>query len=131
MNLYTQRTFPGPFLNYDVLKSMIESGDFDPEKRDNRDETLVFHACIFAKDIDSLKLLVENGFSINVQNIEDMTPLHVACRRRNYDAVSFLMDYGADSFVRDKYGLTPFDYALDDVTMTDILTGFEVKEPDY
>ena len=48
----------------------------------------------------------------NVQNPETLfTPLHWACIHGAYDIVSLLLSYGAKSYVPDKRGFFPIDYA--------------------
>lgn len=55
--------------------------------------------------------LVED-FDINRRYSDGMTLLHFAYKYRLYDAVSYLIDAGADLMIVDDYGVAPIDYSL-------------------
>ncbi|CAD6184343.1 unnamed protein product [Caenorhabditis auriculariae] len=63
---------------------------------------------------DVLAALVQRGVSLDVQDSEGRTPLHIAVRQRNPSAVNVLLQAPDVSFVgiRDKLGLTPLSQAM-------------------
>jgi ankyrin repeat protein len=65
--------------------------------------------------LDTMKLLVNNGADVNVQNVNGSTTLMlVAGTYENYvDVLSLLLDNGADVTIKDNNGKTAIDYAKD------------------
>jgi|GEM_PF-3360717 len=56
---------------------------------------------IFGPDADHL---LKIGSDINAQNSDGDTPLHIAVRRRNQEAMEWLITRGADCFIKNKAG---------------------------
>ena len=48
----------------------------------------------------------------NSTNIKNETPLHVAASEGNVDCALLLVDYGADSTLKDRAGMTPLHHAV-------------------
>ncbi|GHU77759.1 hypothetical protein FACS189462_0470 [Spirochaetia bacterium] len=66
---------------------------------------------VYTKNIDMIKLLVENGADVNL--IAEMsTPLQSAIWTENYDNIKYLLDHGADvHFTKERFTL-PLNYAV-------------------
>lgn len=62
--------------------------------------------------LEVVKLLLERGASLNVQNSYGHTPLMLAVSEDYIDVVRLLVDAGADLFVRDKSTLCVFHLAI-------------------
>jgi hypothetical protein len=56
-----------------------------------------------------LQGFLEEGFNVNSQDFYGRTPLHNALIRRDKKMVDFLMVSGADSGIKNVYGVTPYD----------------------
>jgi hypothetical protein len=55
-------------------------------------------------------LLGQEGVSINVRDVDRMTPLHVAVQSNQADAVEALLMRKANPLLKDKFGMRPMDY---------------------
>lgn len=69
----------------------------DPDRRDDLGRTAIYHAASNAPDTLSMALLLEAGASVEIDDLEGLTPLHMAVQRtdENLDIVSFLLEAGA------------------------------------
>jgi ankyrin repeat protein len=70
-----------------------------------------FAEAVAAGDIPKLRILLDQGASINAKNKEGETALMVAALEGRTDMVRFLIDRGADLNARDVVGATPLLYA--------------------
>jgi ankyrin repeat protein/L-ascorbate metabolism protein UlaG (beta-lactamase superfamily) len=59
------------------------------------------HCAVQSGNVDIVKLLVERGAKINVQDEDGMTPLHSAIREGNQDIAMYILDKGAEIDMRD------------------------------
>ena len=59
-----------------------------------------------------LSCLVENGADVNALIDNDHTPLMIASRKSRVNAVTFLVEHGADMDLQDKKGKTALHYAV-------------------
>jgi len=64
--------------------------------------------------VEIVKLLVENGATINFKDPSDRTALNYAVTMDHYEVVEILLKHKADANVIDKDGKTPLDHASDD-----------------
>jgi ankyrin repeat protein len=71
----------------------------------------VFYAA-YDGDIETIKKLLANGISPNIQNEDGKSLLHVACDDCYSGLLELLLQNGADPNIEDKDGDTPFDYAV-------------------
>ena len=55
----------------------------------------VHFAAMFGR-FDAIKWIFANGYELNATNVDGESPLHLACRSHNLDAVKFLADQGID-----------------------------------
>ena len=64
------------------------------------------------RQVETIRLLLETGAHIQLQDKNGATPLHRAVRTRCSAAVRFLLKAGADPTARNKSGSTPFHLAV-------------------
>ena len=64
------------------------------------------------RQVDTIRLLVEHGADVHLQDKNGATPLHRAVRTRCVAAVRFLLKSGSDPLRRNKPGSTPFHLAV-------------------
>ena len=63
-----------------------------------------------------LSLLLDVGVSVNAQNGDGFTPLHVAAMWGQEESIRLLMERGADPVISDDDEMTPLDYAKSEGT---------------
>jgi hypothetical protein len=62
--------------------------------------------------LNNVKLLLENGLSVNCQNVLGETPLHIAILKNDIDLIKLLIKYEPNTnLTTDKNGLTMMNYA--------------------
>ncbi len=69
------------------------------------------HAAAGENRAKAIDWLLERDFDINSQSIFRFTPLHIATITRSYDAVTKLLERGADPLAKTKRGETAYDLA--------------------
>ncbi|XP_076083604.1 uncharacterized protein LOC143054470 [Mytilus galloprovincialis] len=93
-----------------IVKYLISQGS-DIEKKVKRanvlDETTCIHAASLCGNHNTVKLLINNGASINTAGNFGRTLLHKACSVENFEIVEILIDKGVDIHASDMYGVTP------------------------
>ncbi|KAL7551898.1 hypothetical protein ACHAWF_015104 [Thalassiosira exigua] len=62
--------------------------------------------------LEGMKLLIENGADINLQDMHGRTPLHLACGSTSCALVEFLCSNGSDVNIQDVHGRTPLHIAV-------------------
>lgn len=67
------------------------------------------HAAAERGNAEYIKILLERGADINIQNEEGYTPLMKAIYRENPETVKLLLDNGADVNIKTNNGETVFD----------------------
>jgi len=80
---------------------------------DSRDEKGTTFALLEASKIGNLaltKILVKSGATINLENINGTTPLHIAAKNNMHKVVAYLLNNKANPNKRDKEGKTPLHY---------------------
>jgi len=95
--------------NGDIVKvqELLKKG-VDPDERDSFGGTAL-HAAMFQKNMEIVKLLLENQFDVNAVGPQNgYTPLHDAVWADNLEAVKILLDKGARTNIKGKDGLTPY-----------------------
>jgi hypothetical protein len=65
----------------------------------------------YAGYIQSTKVLVEKGATLNVKNAKGWTPLHFAAKKGDPDFILMLIDWGADVNIQNLQGRLPSDLA--------------------
>ncbi|KAH6673675.1 ankyrin repeat-containing domain protein [Halenospora varia] len=96
----------------ETAKLLLEAGA-DPHHRNAVGHTTLMFAP-FAKDNGLLNSIVSAGADVNVGDYMDkITALHVACAKKNAEAVKVLVEQGADINAMTSDGWTPLMVAID------------------
>jgi ankyrin repeat protein len=107
------------------VRELLQKG-VKPDERDSFGGTAL-HAAMFQKNIQIVKLLLQNGFDINAQGTQNgYTPLHDAVWANNLEAAKLLLDEGAKTNLKGKDGLTPLGKAKNE-KKTEIVKYFESR----
>jgi hypothetical protein len=71
----------------------------------------IMHATYFSNCYNDsfMAFLLENSLDHKVMNKEGRSLLHIAAQKRNHDQSIMLMEKGADLYLADNHGITPFD----------------------
>ena len=69
-----------------------------------------FHCCEIGK-LNYVTLLLNNGFSINYQNILGETPMHIAIAKKDINLIKLLMEYNPDLSITTYKDLSCYNYA--------------------
>ena len=89
-----------------LIKQFYESGS-SIEVRDSKGQTVLFHA-IKAKQIKVIRWLLETAkANVHAVDKDGLSPLHIAVRCNNFDAVSLLLNFEADVNARSGLHLAP------------------------
>nr|XP_006819555.1 PREDICTED: ankyrin repeat domain-containing protein 55-like [Saccoglossus kowalevskii] len=80
------------------------------EYQDTQGMTPLTHA-VAGEQLETMKLLVKMGASINTQDVQGRTPLSVAAYQGWYAGVVFLLRNGAKQYIADKTGRLPLHAA--------------------
>jgi len=65
------------------------------------------------KDLESMKILIDNGVKVNGKNQDNFTPLMAAAEKGHFESVMMLLSVGSEIDERDIKGLTALNYAAD------------------
>ena len=67
----------------------------------------LLHVAVESNNLEALKLLVEHGLNVNMQDILNRSALHIASKCGLRDHASYLLEQGADINCQDTRGQTP------------------------
>ena len=100
--------------NLEVIRKII---DYDPTYINVREEAgnTPLHWASLGDHFNGgsvLRLLLDHGVDINMQNRSGWTPLHLASHYRALEVVRLLLEHGADVEVKDNDGQTALQVAL-------------------
>ena len=60
----------------------------------------------------TLEILIQKGAKLDVKDFQNDTPLHLAVLQKRSCRIEILVRYGASFSIRNNYGLTPLECAL-------------------
>jgi len=87
------------------IKSMLDGG-LSPNARDKVFKEPIIFECVSAKNIETLKVMLDYGADINIKNSLGNTLLIDALDSHSFDHVIFLLEKGADSKIQGNSGWT-------------------------
>ncbi|CAH1793127.1 unnamed protein product [Owenia fusiformis] len=74
------------------------------------------HHCVLNNNMDSVKIMLNHGATVNSRDINGFSPLHTASAAGFVQVASMLICFGADVFERTNDGDLPIDLAKDAAT---------------
>jgi len=86
--------------------------------RSKNEKLNLLHICSYSGSLKALDWCLYNVFNenykswINSSSEENWSPLHYACYHNKLDVASYLIDNGADLYLRNKQNLTPIELAV-------------------
>lgn len=87
------------------LKAMLDGG-LSPNARDETHNEPIIFQSVFAKNTETLEVMLDYGADINIKNSLGDTLLIDALDYHSYEHVIFLLNHGADSSIRGNSGWT-------------------------
>lgn len=84
--------------------------------RDDEGQVAI-HRVAFIKNIEIVKLLLDNGADINSVDNSLNTPLHLSVLIRNYEMIDILLSLGANPELKNKLGIKPIQYSMMDYSI--------------
>ncbi len=83
------------------FEQMFQSGKFDFKTYGYRDVT-VLHYAVFMNDLERVKLLIDKGADVNIQNGDGNNAIFYAALNSNLEMVQYLIENGADITITNK-----------------------------
>jgi hypothetical protein len=100
------------FATPQAVELLLEHGAHIHQVSHNPMRNQALHACIaLGNSLESLRLLLEAGASVNATQAGGYTPLHQAAANGNAAVVELLLEHGADKTACCDQGKTPAAYA--------------------
>lgn len=98
--------------NIDVIKYLLESSE--KKKLSNQEKHVLIRKCIKNDRLDIVKCLINasDKEGINQEDSNSETLLHFAASLGRLDILKYLIEIGADLYVKTDYNETPLHYAI-------------------
>lgn len=100
--------------NYYRVENVVHSKKCNVNYQD-RDGRTALHYAAVNDNRAIVQLLLESNLDVNIVDNEGWTALHVAVDKNAYNVVQMLIDHNADRDAKNLDGMTPFDYARNDM----------------
>ncbi|PIE98156.1 MAG: hypothetical protein CR988_04285 [Treponema sp.] len=121
------------------LVDLIQAGDVEGVKaRFNGDSVnavddegmSLLHVAAAANNSEIIEFLLSRGAHIDVVDIHGRTPLLLSLYQESFDATKTLAELGADIYIKDNDGVSPFDYAVKKGAFGSIFTKKNIHQTD-
>ena len=121
--------------NKQILKILLDNGadvKLDGQGGEFVTDSNLHTAASLLWDTDILQLLIDEGLDVNILGVNGQTPLHNVINSQtaisqgfgadSYNTVKFLLEKGADTSIKDDFGLTALDWTSDEAVKEKITT---------
>ncbi|KAK1277592.1 E3 ubiquitin-protein ligase KEG [Acorus gramineus] len=100
----------------ELVKQLLHAGA-DPTAQDTKHGRTVLHMAAMVNDAELIKIILDAGVDVNIRNVNNTIPLHVALNRGAKLCVGLLLSAGANCNLQDDEGDNAFHIAADAAKM--------------
>ena len=106
--------------NIDNIIVLLNAGA-NTDLCDDDGDTLLHYAASGDCSKEILQIVIDHGSDVNATNKKNETTLMKACKKGNIDAMSVLLNAGADPHIADDYGCTLLHHAVTNACSKEVL----------
>lgn len=96
-------------IHINILELLLKYGD----KSSNICSDISLHWAVEQKNVETIKLSLENGADVNKEDEKGNTPLHLAVKNKNIEVAKLLLENKANVNSKNTYGGTPLHCAVE------------------
>ncbi|XP_057479281.1 E3 ubiquitin-protein ligase KEG-like [Actinidia eriantha] len=96
----------------ELVRILLEAGA-NPEAQDTQHWRTALHTASMANDVELVKIILDAGVDVNIQNVNNTIPLHLALAKGAKPCVELLLSAGANCNLQDDDGDNAFHIAAD------------------
>ncbi|XP_010276682.1 PREDICTED: E3 ubiquitin-protein ligase KEG isoform X2 [Nelumbo nucifera] len=100
----------------ELVRILLAAGA-DPTAQDSQHGRTALHSAAMANDVELVKIILDAGVDVNIRNVHNTVPLHVALARGAKSCVGLLLSSGANCNLQDDEGDNAFHIAADAAKM--------------
>ncbi|PSS24307.1 E3 ubiquitin-protein like [Actinidia chinensis var. chinensis] len=100
----------------ELVRILLAAGA-DPNAQDTQHGRTVLHTAAMANDVELVKIILDAGVDVNITNVHNTIPLHVALARGAKSCVGLLLSAGANCNLQDDEGDSAFHIAAEAAKM--------------
>ncbi|XP_059652018.1 E3 ubiquitin-protein ligase KEG isoform X2 [Cornus florida] len=100
----------------ELVRLLLAAGA-DPTAQDTQHGRTALHTAAMVNDVELVKIILDSGVDVNIRNVHNTIPLHVALARGAKSCVGLLLSAGANCNLQDDEGDTAFHIAADSAKM--------------
>ncbi|CBI35107.3 hypothetical protein VitviT2T_020215 [Vitis vinifera] len=100
----------------ELVRILLTAGA-DPTAQDVQHRRTALHTAAMANDVELVKIILDAGVDVNIRNVHNTIPLHVALARGAKSCVGLLLSAGANCNLQDDEGDNAFHIAADAAKM--------------
>lgn len=100
----------------DLVQILLTAGA-DPSAQDSQNGRTALHTAAMTNDVDLVQVILAAGVDVNIRNVHNSIPLHLALARGAKTCVGLLLDAGADCNLQDDDGDNAFHIAAETAKM--------------
>ncbi|TKY49724.1 E3 ubiquitin-protein ligase KEG [Spatholobus suberectus] len=100
----------------ELVRILLAAGA-DPSAQDSQNGRTALHTAAVTNDVDLVKVILAAGVNVNIRNVRNIIPLHLALARGAKACVGLLLAAGADYNLQDDDGENAFHIAAETAKM--------------
>ncbi|XP_071715589.1 E3 ubiquitin-protein ligase KEG-like [Rutidosis leptorrhynchoides] len=99
------------------LVQILLAAGADATAQDTQHGRTALHTAAMINDVELVKIILDAGVDVNIRNVQNTIPLHVALARGSKSCVGMLLSAGANCNLQDDEGNNAFHIAADTAKM--------------